>query len=716
MKKQLNYATGTTGKINMYVKRFESDVLKNKKIALAAITLFAAVGVYLLFRSSATIQTITINAPTDGSDATAIIQQQIDAAPNGATIIFPVGRDQGRYRVDRRIEVVARDGLTFSGPSPTNPAMFWTDKVGHDVGLVWVDGKSTRQTWRLKDSTNITLRNLHVLGPNNYRDERGYTSFTYNGGIYEGEHGYSTWGGSNITIEDSISENVYGDGFAAQNSNGNGPNGVTLRRFTTKFNGRHGFSTQNATNVLIDGLRVEKGGTVGVALEPNGIQETITNVEVKNSIIDTGVVAFANSGTRYSSDINIHDNTVIGANPSWPLFFVQRNDGGRRERMTFERNTSTFTSSAPMVVFHRVDNFTVRDNKATLGARVAQAVKLTAPGGTQVIRNNSFGSVLVLYTVDGIAHTPGVDACGNTTGDGSNQLVACPPEADTTPPTVSLTAPPNGTTVSGITGVTANASDNVGVSKVEFLVDNVIKASDTTSPYGFSWDTTTASNASHALVAKASDTAGNVTSSPATTVTVNNIAPPPPPPVAPPPPNDTVAPTIPTGLTATAVSSSQINLAWTASTDNIGVTGYEIYRSGNSVKLATVTTTSFGVTGLNPNTSYSFYVKARDAAGNVSGPSTTVTATTKAIVTTTNLTGTVFSSSGGPLAGAKVSLTVNGSKQVVTTNSIGGYTFNGLSPGSYQVRYSARNHVTENLTVNITATATNTKDVTLNKR
>ncbi|HEY2093972.1 MAG TPA: Ig-like domain-containing protein [Thermoanaerobaculia bacterium] len=93
---------------------------------------------------------------------------------------------------------------------------------------------------------------------------------------------------------------------------------------------------------------------------------------------------------------------------------------------------------------------------------------------------------------------------------------------DTTPPTTSITAPTNGSTVSGTVNVTANASDNVGVTKVEFYMDGALRTTDTTSPYSWSWDTTTFANSSHSLVTKAYDAAGNVGTSSTVTVTVNN--------------------------------------------------------------------------------------------------------------------------------------------------------------------------------------------------
>jgi chitodextrinase len=93
-------------------------------------------------------------------------------------------------------------------------------------------------------------------------------------------------------------------------------------------------------------------------------------------------------------------------------------------------------------------------------------------------------------------------------------------------------------------------------------------------------------------------------------------------------PGDTTVPTAPTGLTANASSSSQIDLAWTAATDNVGVTGYDVYRG--TTKVGTTTQTTFSNTGLSPSTAYQYYVIATDAAGNPSPHSNTASATTSA--------------------------------------------------------------------------------------
>src|SRR4051794_8986381 len=96
---------------------------------------------------------------------------------------------------------------------------------------------------------------------------------------------------------------------------------------------------------------------------------------------------------------------------------------------------------------------------------------------------------------------------------------------DITPPTTSITAPLAGATVSGTTTVSASASDNIGVTKVEFYLDGALKSTDTTSPYSWSWDTTTATNGSHSLTSKAYDAALNVGTSTTVNVTVSNGVP-----------------------------------------------------------------------------------------------------------------------------------------------------------------------------------------------
>ncbi|WP_231389300.1 MULTISPECIES: GEVED domain-containing protein [unclassified Aquimarina] len=89
---------------------------------------------------------------------------------------------------------------------------------------------------------------------------------------------------------------------------------------------------------------------------------------------------------------------------------------------------------------------------------------------------------------------------------------------------------------------------------------------------------------------------------------------------------DTQAPSAPSGLTASNVAQTTLTLSWNAATDNVGVTGYDVYQG--STLLGSANSTSTNITGLTANTAYQFSVKAKDAAGNVSGSSNTVNVTT----------------------------------------------------------------------------------------
>lgn len=130
---------------------------------------------------------------------------------------------------------------------------------------------------------------------------------------------------------------------------------------------------------------------------------------------------------------------------------------------------------------------------------------------------------------------------------------------------------------------------------------------------------------------------------------------------------DTTAPTVPTGLTTSNVSSSSITLSWTASTDNVAVTGYDLQL--DSTYVTTVTGTSYTFTGLSASTSYTLGVRAKDAAGNTSAYATTTQSTSAAGADITFVDSAYVSHGGG---GAS-------------------FTFNGLQSGDLVIVVSGDN-------------------------
>lgn len=197
------------------------------------------------------------------------------------------------------------------------------------------------------------------------------------------------------------------------------------------------------------------------------------------------------------------------------------------------------------------------------------------------------------------------------TGLGDNCAVT-----DVLPPNVAVGSPTSGATVNAITTIAATASDPSGVAKVEFLVDGILKSTDLSPAYSYAWDTTTVANGSHSLIARATDTVGNIASSTAVTVTVNNVA-----------VGDTVKPVV--SLTATPSSAavgSTVALAASA-TDNVGVTKVEYYDGTSLLNTDTVSPYNFNwVTTGASATAHSVTAKAYDAAGN-SQVSTAMTVT-----------------------------------------------------------------------------------------
>jgi hypothetical protein len=175
---------------------------------------------------------------------------------------------------------------------------------------------------------------------------------------------------------------------------------------------------------------------------------------------------------------------------------------------------------------------------------------------------------------------------------------------DTTPPAVS--ASESGT--SGTITLSSTATDNVGVTNVEFYVDGVLKGSDASSPYALSLNSSTLANGSHSLTAKAYDAAGNATTSTAVAFSVSNAT------------GDTTPPTV---SASESGGSGTITLSATAS-DNVGLSKVEFYVDGT---LKGTDTTSPYAIALDSTTlangSHNLVAKAYDAANNV-GTSTAV--------------------------------------------------------------------------------------------
>ena len=211
------------------------------------------------------------------------------------------------------------------------------------------------------------------------------------------------------------------------------------------------------------------------------------------------------------------------------------------------------------------------------------------------------------------------DTAGNTAGSPAVSVTVA--NSDSTPPTVDLTAPPAGASVRSTVGVSATASDNVGVAGVQFWLDGAnLGAEDTTAPYGVAWDTTSASNGSHSLTTTARDAAGNTATSTAVLVTVDNSAP---------------ATSITSPVEGQVVSDT-IDVTAEAS-DNVGVAGvqFKLDGAGLGPEDVTVPYSIIWATASVGNGTHVLTSTARDAAGNVTtSPPVTITVENGGILNT----------------------------------------------------------------------------------
>jgi chitodextrinase len=284
------------------------------------------------------------------------------------------------------------------------------------------------------------------------------------------------------------------------------------------------------------------------------------------------------------------------------------------------------------------------DNVAVTGYDVFQGAALKATVATTT------------YTVTGL--TPATlysfsvkakDAGGNVSA--ASNVVDVTTLADTTAPTAPVLS------ASGTTNTTTNlawtsATDNVAVTGYDVYQNSVFKATVTGLTYAV---TGLSAGTTYAFTVLAKDAAGNTTSSNAVNVTTTTP--------------DTTAPSA-VVLSASGTTDTATNLSWTAATDNVAVTGYEVYQ-GATLR-ATVTTLTYAVTGLTASTAYTFSVRAKDAAGNAS-TSNTVS------VTTLTPTVTYCTSQGTNTSNDRISRVVLGTINNTSTGTAGYENFTAIS-------------------------------------
>ena len=280
------------------------------------------------------------------------------------------------------------------------------------------------------------------------------------------------------------------------------------------INGDENYSLYNATATLVDGPS---------ASQPAGAARSVQRVDpcgaTWNTVLESAANAGSGAGAGCGGGVKLNEISDASGTGNYIYEFVELHNDAAAGGGDTQAPSASVTAPA---------------NGAVVGGTVAVSasasdnvgvtrVEFLLDGALQSTNTSSpYNWTWNTVSVANGAHTlvaKAYDAAGNV---GTSSSVSVTVDNDVTAPAASITAPAAGATVSGTTSVTANASDNVGVTRVEFLLDGVLQSTDTTSPYAWSWNTTASANGNHTLTAKAYDAANNVGTSSAVTVNVSN--------------------------------------------------------------------------------------------------------------------------------------------------------------------------------------------------
>jgi hypothetical protein len=369
-------------------------------------------------------------------------------------------------------------------------------------------------------------------------------------------------------------------------------------------------------NNLVDGFLWARDGATGA--EQNNLTGATADMFVNAPAGDlhlatsaAAAIDHADSAADVADDID-GDVRPLGAAQDIgadELVMAAAAVGAPTVAMTAPANGATVSGSAVTVTADATDSGGIAGVQFKLDGANLNAEETEFPYS---ISWNSTTAANGAHTITAVAR----DWSGNSTTSAAIGVTVN--NASAGAPTVTMTAPSNGATVSGKTvTVTATATDSDGIAGVQFKLDGAnLNAEETELPYSISWDSTTATNGVHAITAVARDSKGSSKTSSAISVTVNNSS-------------DTTLPSVSIGAPAAGatVSGSAVSVAATAS-DNVGVKGVQFKLDG--ANLGAEDTTSPYSTVWNTTTassgSHTLSAVARDAAGNTR-TSATVTVT-----------------------------------------------------------------------------------------
>src|SRR3954469_1507600 len=301
-----------------------------------------------------------------------------------------------------------------------------------------------------------------------------------------------------------------GSGTTVTDISGNGNNGtVTNTSWSTggKFGGALSFDGTSSWVAIANSTSLNL--TTGMTLE------AWVNPSATGSLWRTTILKEQSGGLAYALYANTDTNR-----PSGHVYVSSEFD--TRGTAAVALNAWTHLASTYDGTTLRIFVNGVQASSTTVGGNIKTSTGVLRIGGNSIWGEYFRGLIDEVRIYNRALSAAEIQTDMNTAVGGN------PPPPDTTKPTVSMSAPADGSTVSATVALNANASDNVAVVGVQFLVNgNAVGSEDTAAPYSVNWDSTTVANGSYSITARARDAAGNQATSAAVVVTVSNTVPPP---------------------------------------------------------------------------------------------------------------------------------------------------------------------------------------------
>lgn len=358
-------------------------------------------------------------------DLTIMIQEQIDAIPDGKTgkpniIRFPEGRfwTEGNLENNPKglkpvIHFLNRHNLIIEGANPEKPTTFFTKAPAIPWGgSVGKNMYSKRRHFSVEESTNIIVRHIRIEGSNRIKGELlgtapEYTPEFWGGGpdkgsggeahgyvgYWELEHAFEVKDSKHVLLDRVEAYGVWGDGLYIGNSTGNPSEYITIKDSYLGFVGRQGIAMANCRNILVDNVHIEWGRRADIDMEPFSSDGFVEHVEIKNCVLESLMTTFAMGGRGQKNYIDIHHNEFKRGG-TISVYDSKQENVSTDIKIRFNRRTGgAFGSPASMMGFRQVRDVLIEGNIDHVAHSQSKKIGFfTDCEGSLVIKDNDFGA------------------------------------------------------------------------------------------------------------------------------------------------------------------------------------------------------------------------------------------------------------------------------------------------------------------------------------